>query len=261
MTKNSCIKILALASFALLVGCQKESTQDVGPKLTTSKNQSKLADPEDPIIDCTTGNCPPVYVTPNPNFYSTEGTVGNSYDTSNSSGSYNGADNPNGYILDVKLTHGNGYDAFHSAPDGYTVIPLNLNYGAGGETVYFCFTRNPSKVVEVHGARGPITSLTILDDDNVYGHTALFLDYQDYIYWQTTFGWKVANLNSGAGGLSAQLAGAIQRSPQSRPIEFGIVHSQDPGVSPPAGWAKSSIDLNENVGGNCDFIWLCFKRR
>lgn len=59
---------------------------------------------------------------------------------------YSGTGNFAGDILDLKIAKAPNFEPDAYPLDGYTRIPINLNYGAGGQTIYLTFTRDPSKV-------------------------------------------------------------------------------------------------------------------
>lgn len=102
--------------------------------------------PEDP--DC-------IIVPPPPMFVSTEGMT-----------PYSGADNPNGYIYDLKLVSNSG--VVPNVPPNYTRLNLDLNDQAGGHYIYLTFTRKPADVLnglEYHQNKpyssGPVTGITV----------------------------------------------------------------------------------------------------
>ncbi|GAB3638378.1 hypothetical protein GCM10027422_39680 [Hymenobacter arcticus] len=255
---------LIATNLLLLLGCQKESSHDVGPKPATSASQNRLADPVDPPVDCSTGNCPPQYPTPLPVFYSTEGTVGNSYDTTNGNGAYNGPDNPSGAILDIVFTHeANGFDSRATAPDGYTVVPVNFNSRAGGDVIYMCFTRNPSKVATYQNS---ISAITGIRGARVVGYQApdKAISTEHIAQWPSRsccyyqLGWDSANMNGGIFA-TGNLNVLADHQQGGRPIEIGVLYNQDAGINPPTGWTKVPFDFNMYVGGDCDVVYLCYK--
>lgn len=107
----------------------------------------------DPCFDCGGGN-PPELTT----FITSEGVV-----------PYGGADNPNGYIWDLKIGHGSAQGDHYGIPNSYTVLYSDLNKGAGGDFIYIGFSRVPSDMSNNPEVRfnnpyaiGPVTRIGIV---------------------------------------------------------------------------------------------------
>ncbi|MFD2787509.1 hypothetical protein [Hymenobacter rubripertinctus] len=195
------------------------------------------------------------------------------------------AENPNGYLYDLKIVKGRGqtqptfYDSRY-----YHNIGVNLNGGAGGEYIYVSFSRD---IIFYHRnnifGKGrdegeydssnnaiyrPITNVrseaNTLGRPNYYYFSADGYDYSP-IWAESPFPsvegdkMKFSDLNDGAGG---KFIYAFQsRSLNSgNPIELGVLTSNSSSTQPPTqGWVRASGDLNEGAGG--DYIYLYIRRR
>lgn len=250
-----------------LISCQ--STEDDFPQPKTVNETNLFLFPEDPPSD-NDGNSPggsgggsgPI----NPYFASSEGTP--SHYNSYPSGAYNGPDNPNGYIVDIKIMEGdNSYTPNNASPDaikpldGYFVLPINLNEGAGGRYIYFTFTRNPSKVQGPQKYKGPVRGIYVYQ----YGEDEKgFINNYDIVtrpgvsfpYYQST--WFDANLNAGGIGRGNIKVLTQRAEATGGPIEISVIRGSSDQIQPPSGWQKFDFDLNKGIGG--DYIYLCYKR-
>ena len=184
-------------------------------------------------------------------------------------GRYTGTDNPNGYIVDLKIAW-----ATNSSPDpsplkGYTKIYANLNSGAGGAKMYLTYTRSPGEVKygdytirEDRVTTGFVRNLQTLEapcGDCITN----FPENTNLLPIQRPGGlinrWNTPDLNDGAGG--AYIYGFMTKDPRDGPpVEIGVLISSNRDAQPPVGWKFSDHqDLNKGAGG--DFIYFCTKSR
>ena len=209
----------------------------------------------DPCFDCGGGN-PPELTT----FITSEGVV-----------PYGGADNPNGYIWDLKIGHGSAQGDHYGIPNSYTVLYSDLNKGAGGDFIYIGFSRVPSDMSNNPEVRfnnpyaiGPVTRIGIVKK---YYFTDNYptIASPDFSIWVDTgrpgAAFEQEDLNNNAGGwyirsYQSKQYGAIT---SGQAIEVGVLSSNIGTVQPPSGWTIASSDLNEGAGG--DYIYFCVKAR
>lgn len=192
--------------------------------------------------------------------------------------SYTQPDNPQGYIMDLKIATNDNFFNTHSFPPGYnyTRFTTNLNKGAGGTRIYLGFTRNPKNTPRnpeepeyAYGApRPPVTGIQVQMKESWYDRLpAQSTNYYNiwnargYNDWNW---WEAKDLNDGAGGwyiYAYQTKQGIPGPPTVtyRPIEVGILYGNSGSIQPPAGWTKDPNDLNKGAGG--DYIYFCYKQR
>lgn len=191
--------------------------------------------------------------------------------------SYTGVPNPNGYIYDVKIVKG-GFSNLIPL-QGYTIIPIDLNKGAGGRYIYLMFTRNPAMVQygdewngNINGYNngyrviGPVRKMSSYSQRFGAVLTQGFTAWHGYVpTWnQWTFKWKQPDLNDGAGG---RFIYGFQGKGDNDgpPVEIGVIAGNSSSIAPPAGWRKidgsnylfPGVDLNEGAGG--DYIYFCIR--
>jgi hypothetical protein len=184
---------------------------------------------------------------------------------------YSGSDNLAGDIYDLKIVKG-GSSNLTPLP-GYTIIPVDLNKGAGGQYIYMTFTRNPSTVASSGRDDGRVTSgpvRGIIATANTVGAMFVSWPYNATPIWApgSVWGtWEQPDLNDGAGGrfiASYQTKNEVDGGP----IEVGVIAGNSSSIQPPSGWLKlnnyysssaGGCDLNERAGG--DYIYFCIKRR
>ncbi|MCB2376711.1 hypothetical protein LGH70_03920 [Hymenobacter sp. BT635] len=163
--------------------------------------------------------------------------------------------NPNGYILDMKLVTDN-WSSWQFP--GYIRLNSDLNKGAGGEYIYFTFTRDASAAR--YSEAYPLTLISILARN--LGRPNVPAGHGQLWYGRNTGddvpSVQELDLNDGAGGdyiysyISAY-------SGYGAPIrEVGVLSSRNASQQPPAGWEKVGVDLNKGAGG--DYIYVCVKR-
>jgi hypothetical protein len=193
---------------------------------------------------------------PTSTFYSSEGVA-----------PYSGADNPLGYVWDLKIGYGSSPGARFGIPNSYTVLNSDLNQGAGGDYIYIGFTRVPGNVAEspevIFGQRDAVGPVTTLGIGKKYSY---FDDYPPilppfYPVWVDTgrrLQFEQHDLNEGAGGTYIH-AYQSKYAGNGAPIEVGVLSGTSSFIEPPSGWVKASSDLNESAGGN--FIYFCIKTR
>ena len=202
-------------------------------------------------VPCDCGDLPPA---PTTTFISSQGLA-----------PYSGADNPNGYIWDLKIGHGSAQGDHDGIPSSYTVLYSDLNKGAGGPFIYIGFTRvpstaseNPEAINAQPYAVGPVVGIGYVTK------CCYTSDYTNILYpyfpiWKDTgvrLGFREYDLNEGVGG--TYIHATLTKNPGfGVPIEIGVLSSNSANAQPPAGWAKASLDLNEGAGG--DFIYFCIK--
>lgn len=114
-------------------------------------------------------------------------------------------------------------------PSGYTKIPVDLNQGAGGAFIYFCYKK---------GVGAPITGLAITVNSQAPPSNAAFTRVN-------------VDLNQGAGGDFIWLW-------YSKDPSCATVHELAVTVNPgaPAGYTFIPVDLNQGAGGA--FIYLSY---
>jgi hypothetical protein len=171
--------------------------------------------------------------------------------------------NPDNYVYDLKIVK----DGKNPLP-GYTLIPLDLNRGAGGQYIYLSFTRDvryytnagTSYEGDNYQAPGPVRDVTSVSGR--FG--ASFSSWPNYFTpawteWNCDFAqcWKEGDLNDGAGGRYIY-AYQSKLGFRGSPVEVGVL-SGNGDISPPAGWQRVGVDLNEGAGGA--YVWFCIKRR
>ncbi|TGE20135.1 hypothetical protein [Hymenobacter elongatus] len=164
--------------------------------------------------------------------------------------------NPDGYILDMKLIDNNW--ASWQFP-GYTMLNLDLNKGAGGRYIYFTFTREPYWVQFADGR--PLRQFSIKTRSTNPANPSVPADHEPLWYAQNTTNSPYVgqlDLNEGAGGdyIYSYVSRHVGFGSPVR--EVGVVASNSSTVQPPAGWERVGVDLNKGAGG--DYIYLCFKR-
>lgn len=199
------------------------------------------------------------------------------FENSQGLGTYTGTNNPKGYIYDVKVVKGRSRNLM--ALRGYTIIPLDLNKGAGGQYIYLMFTRDPSRVQygdEIRGENlgysngyrviGPVRKMSSYAQRVGAVATQGFTAWHGYVpTWNKwLFGWRQPDLNDGAGG---RFIYGFQGKGDNdgQPVEIGVVAGNSSRISPPAGWRKidgsdfrfPGVDLNLGAGG--DYIYFCIK--
>ncbi|UYZ62351.1 hypothetical protein [Hymenobacter weizhouensis] len=181
---------------------------------------------------------------------------------------YNGTDNPDGYIADLKIAWARNYDADAHPMDGYTSIRANLNSGAGGATMYLTFTRNPRRV-RLGDSFGRTDRVTEGFVRNLQTLEAPFGDFignfplGNLLPIQRPGGfvnqWNTPDLNDGAGG-SYIYAYMVKDPAEGPPIEVGVLVSNNSNAQPPSGWRfVDGQDLNKGAGG--DYVYFCSKPR
>lgn len=179
---------------------------------------------------------------------------------------YSGADNPNGYIYDLKVGRGYAQGDHDGIPGSYTVLYSDLNKGAGGPFMYIGFTRvpndvsqNPEIIYNEPYNFGPVTLLGISKKYNFNDDYSFFAS-NSFPIWADTgirLGFNEYDLNQDVGG--TYIHAMLSKAPDfGNPIEIGVLSSNSSTTQPPAGWTKASIDLNEGAGG--DYIYFCIKR-
>lgn len=208
--------------------------------------------PDNPPVPCEGPDC--LTYGPTSTFISSEGLS-----------PYSGADNPGGYIYDLKVGRGYTQGDHDGIPSSYTVLCSDLNKGAGGPFIYIGFTRvpgnvsqNPEIIYNDPYNSGPVTLLGISKKYNFNDNYSYFAGYS-YPVWADTgmrLGFKEYDLNQDVGGayIHARLS---KYTGWGTPIEIGVLSSNSSTAQPPIGWTRVSTDLNEGAGG--DYIYFCAK--
>ena len=177
---------------------------------------------------------------------------------------YSGTDNPQGYIYDLKVI---------STPVprvGYTIVPADLNHGAGGGvTIYVTFTRNPSMVLYgqekgMANSIGPVIGIDVKTIDPLIFIAEPNPPLFTYPIWNSggtnqQYGLTQLDLNKGAGGDYIYSYQQKQSGGIPIPIEVGVVYGNSSNIQPPSGWTRNGVNLNKGAGG--DYIFFCFKPR
>lgn len=203
------------------------------------------------LIDPICNDCGPLGP-PIPVFVSSEGVA-----------PYSGADNPQGYIYDLKVV------STPVAHAGYTIVPADLNRGAGGgKTIYLTFTRDPSMVLYgqekgLANSIGPVTYIDVKTIDPFIWIAPPKPPQFSYPIWNSggvnqQYGLTELDLNAGTGGDYIYSYQQKQPYPQI-PIEVGVVYGQSSSIQPPSGWDRNGVNLNKGAGG--DYIYFCSKHR
>lgn len=172
-----------------------------------------------------------------------------------------------GAIRDLKFEKG---DTSSQVPlDGYTLIPADLNKGAGGTYIYLTFTRLEDKL-QVGTQCGWennafVTGLfaddfRAIDAVQMKGTCAGLGDPWTPI-WESTgdplWPWKHPDLNDGSGG--RYIYAWQERVGTGAPLtEVGVLSGNTSAIQCPAGWTKVDQDLNQGAGG--DYIYFCYKQ-
>lgn len=170
--------------------------------------------------------------------------------------------NEQGYVWDLKIVKDG-----RSPLQGYTIIPVDLNRGAGGQYIYLSFTRDPRFIQNASDEgenlqSGPVRGITSVNQRIGAGFTSYPANYTPtWAEWGCDsfpgFCFKEGDLNDGAGGRFIY-GYQSKLENQGGPIEVGVL-SGNGNISPPYGWQKVGVDLNDGAGGA--YIWFCFKRR
>lgn len=214
---------------------------------------SREADPDDPPVVCPMG-CP--------------GTGGGTGVTSTFTTSQN--QGGSGQIHDLKLVgSGSSTSRAEALNSGYTLLDADLNKGAGGAYVYFCFVRDAANVLsglEYYQGQPNSAPLDVLTSFATKKGTPTKprADARYFDIWSPNQNpypyWGYVDLNAGASG--DYIYSFQSKSNQVQPFtgyvsEVGILSGNSAGITPPAGWVKYPQDLNEGAGG--DFIYFCYK--
>ena len=184
-------------------------------------------------------------------------------------GTYSGPGNVAGDILDLKIAKGwSDVEAYAEILDGYEIIPINLNYGAGGQNIYLTFTRVPNKVQlgdeknrTDRVVEGSVRRIFVYSDNGNVAPVPRFA-VPNFVPIQSPGSifneWKFPDLNDGAYGKYIY-AYTTKEPREGLPIEVGILRGNNSAITPPMGWRKIDGDLNEGAGG--DYIYFCVKDR
>ena len=209
---------------------------------------------EDPPTDCPPGGCTGVPVITS-TFVSSAGLGGN------------------GDIVDMKVAYGG---AAGGSISGYSILYSDLNKGAGGEYMYYYFTRSGNDVLigkEYLGAAYLYPGLNTADPIVAYNTQTKHSFYNATPPAQSPFArvwypdfsksandWKGADMNDGAGGeyIYCDQSKSPLTSADTPFHEIGILSGNSSQIQPPAGWHKWPQNLNEGAGG--DYIYFCYKQ-
>lgn len=200
-------------------------------------------------------------------------------------------ENPNGFLYDLKIVKGSDADRpFHNNPY-YHNIPANLNSGAGGQTIYISFTRDPRGVEYQHFSSSDCGDGGDEQPKSGYGPGAPYLDnfitdidtrvnccfgsvgkcyttdtqVSYFPFWAlgninvNSDYMKFPDLNDGAGGAYVYAFLTRTAGYNRPPIEVGVLTGNNEYITPPAGWTRVGSNLNSGAGG--DYIFLCRKSR
>lgn len=224
----------------------------VNSKNTQSLNGDDEIPPETPchgIGDCPSYNVPP---TPISTFTTSVGQGGS------------------GYIVDLKVMINKPI-----IPD-YVRLDADLNKGAGGDYIYFHFTRNPNAVrrgIEYDKGSGYTNAMPVVRFETANGSFTSLPPTPAYCWpiWSPNQNpnvyWDRIDLNGGAGGAyvySYQSKDDTVLNPDRTVSyytgfsEIGILSGNSDQIQPPAGWQRYPADLNEGAGG--DYIYFCYRR-
>jgi hypothetical protein len=170
-----------------------------------------------------------------------------------------------GAIRDLKIEKGGS--SSQTPLVGYTLIPLDLNKGAGGTYIYLTFTRLETYVQEhipagCAIAPGPYVTAIRADDYNAIDALGVkgkclqpgYLPVVEAT-WSSLDEWKHPDLNDGAGG--RYIFAWQEKGPYSPIAEVGVIAGSSSSIACPAGWNRIDQDLNQGAGG--DWIYFCYR--
>lgn len=141
------------------------------------------------------------------------------------------------FIRGLQIIYGSG----SIAPSGFEKINVDLNYKAGGEYVYICYSRN-----SIHGP--PITDIQVFAGDSPS------FPVQDG-YTEVP-----GDLNKGAGGKYIYLHYTRSREDGLQPVrEIGVKQAPNIYAYPLRNWVRVDQDCQEGTPGGW-FSYVCLKR-
>ncbi len=178
-----------------------------------------------------------------------------------------------GRIRDLKLAASTSPTSNSSSVDalsgtGYIRLAADLNEGAGGDYIWYYFTRDANAVIVDSDQGEPyFTAQDFVSDYYTYYGNVHFPPnkFNDHLAIHIN-GSVRYDLNSGAGGeyiWSYQAKNPTLTQNTSYVIsapyfsEIGIIFGNSSVIQPPSGWIKHPKDLNAGAGG--DFIYFCYK--
>ena len=165
-----------------------------------------------------------------------------------------------GPIRDLKFTTDD--PAIQPLLPAYVVLPIDLNQGAGGTSIYLTFTRSEAGEgwpLNCQLPDGPFVTSIIAEDFWLNSPQARCWESHTPIWEPAIPAWLGAwihpDLNDGAGG---PFIFAWQRKQIGvRTIEeVGVLAGNSRYIQCPAGWTRVEQDLNEGAGG--DYIYFCY---
>jgi len=176
-----------------------------------------------------------------------------------------------GSIHDLKIVGGgNSTSRARALNNGYILLEADLNKGAAGSYIYFCFIRDAANVLsglEYYQGQSNSTPFDVLTDFTTKNGSTFSKPLADNRYfdiWSPNqnpyYDWGYVDLNAGAGG--EYIYSYQSKSNQISAFngyfsEVGILSGNSSTIQPPSGWQKYPHDLNEGAGG--DFIYFCYK--
>ncbi|MEL6831608.1 MAG: hypothetical protein AAFP77_01390 [Bacteroidota bacterium] len=130
-------------------------------------------------------------------------------------------------------------------PNGYEMLPLDLNAGAGGNDIFLCYTRDPNE-------GDPITDIVVNDDsDTPDGYNNISHDSSDDGPY---------DLNKGAGGATAYIYMFFTREGSGgTPIyAIDVIDEGETSVADKEsqGWHKVGTNLNKRSFGSPDLFLI-----
>ncbi|CAH0533246.1 hypothetical protein VST7929_01110 [Vibrio stylophorae] len=138
-----------------------------------------------------------------------------------------------------------GRDAAISAPEGYQLIPVNLNEGVAGDFIYLCSHKAKFKPMDTGLPRQCITDIVVVmdNDDAPDGYVKIPVD-----------------LNRGTEtGRRVNLCYLLEKYNAERAIkDVMIISDHHPDIYAPHGYIRIADDLNAGAGGH--YIYLCYSR-
>lgn len=140
------------------------------------------------------------------------------------------------YIADIMVVHSKTKEKI-IIPEGYEIIDVDLNEGAGGDYIYFCIKRDTTKengIDDIKFLCGNTSNLSC-----PVGYEKVNVD-----------------LNKGAGGKYIYLC--KHRGSKNPLIDIKVIRSNTKDAAIPEGYYKIPQDLNEGTKGK--YIYLCYLR-
>jgi hypothetical protein len=153
-------------------------------------------------------------------------------------------------------------------------LNADLNKGAGGQYIYFLFTRDANTVQEgiEYQKVGNYTDAQSVAGFLTANGSNFGQPSTPTYYWpiwnannNPNIYWNPVDLNAGAGGkyiysyqskdYSTFDNGVVNYHPGF--TEIGVLSGNSDTIMPPTGWIKYPADLNEGAGG--DYIYFCYR--